>query len=123
MPQATLLDTPVSLDRRRVQRADQERDQRQAPRVPLDHTALVSVAGAPDQVLHGEIRNLSEGGTQVWLEQPMPPSTLVKIEYNDSLLLGEVVYCQQEQSGWLVGVQIEHGLFELTALATAMQGF
>jgi hypothetical protein len=33
------------------------------------------------------------------------------------------VYCQQEQSGWLAGVKIEHGLFELTALADAMRGF
>jgi hypothetical protein len=123
MQQATLLDTPVSLDRRRDQRADQERDQRQAPRVQLNHAALVSVVGEPNQVLHGEIRNLSEGGTQIRLDQPLPPFTLVRIEYDDSLLLGEVVYCQQEQSGWLVGTRVEHSLSGLVALATAMQRF
>ena len=121
MPQAMLRDAPVSIDRRRVQKADL--DQRQAPRLQLDQAALVSAVGTSNPVLHGEMRNLSEGGTQIRLDQPLPPSTLVRIEYNDSLLLGEVVYCQQEQSGWLVGVKIEHGLFELTALAAAMQGF
>jgi hypothetical protein len=69
------------------------------------------------------IQNVSEGGTQIWLDQTLPASTLVKIEYDDNLLLGEVIYCRREQSGWLVGVKIEHGLFELTALAAAMQGF
>lgn len=119
MPYAMLVDEPVSLDRT----VDRGSDQRQAERRQISHPAIVSVAGTPGQVLHGVIRNVSEGGTQIRLDQTLPSSTLVKIEYDDNLLLGEVIYCQQEQSGWLVGVKIEHGLFELTALARAMQGF
>ena len=119
MPHATLVDESVSLDRR----LDPDPDQRQAERRQISHPAIVSVAGTLDQVLHGMIRNVSEGGTQIRLDQPLPPSTLVKIEYDDNLLLGEAIYCQRDQSGWLVGVKIEHGLFDLTALATAMQGF
>jgi len=34
-----------------------------------------------------------------------------------------VVYCQPERSGSLIGLRIEHGLFGLTQLARAMQGF
>jgi hypothetical protein len=79
--------------------------------------------GALTHILQGEIRNVSEGGTQILLDEPLPPPTLVRIEYDDNLLLGEVVYCRQEQSGWLVGVRVEHGLFGLTALAVAMQRF
>lgn len=119
MPHTLLVDEPVSLD----QWIDRTADQRQAERRQISHPAIVTVAGTPSQVLHGVIRNISEGGTQLRLDQALPSSTLVKIEYNDSLLLGEVIYCQQEQSGWLLGVKIEHGLFDLTALAAAMQGF
>jgi hypothetical protein len=119
MPHATLVDEPVSLDRR----LDPGPDQRLAERRQISHPAIVSIAGTLGQVLHGVIRNVSESGTQIRLDQPLPPSTLVKIEYDDNLLLGEVVYCRQEQSGWLAGVKIEHGLFDLTALAAAMQGF
>jgi hypothetical protein len=119
MPYATLVDEPVSLDRR----LDQKPDQRLAERRQISHPAIVSLVGTTNQVLHGMVRNVSEGGTQIRLDQPLSPSTLVKIEYEDNLLLGEVVYCQQEQSGWLAGVKIEHGLFELTALAAAMQRF
>ena len=119
MPYPTLVDEPVSLD----QKLDQRPDQRQAERRQITHQAIVSLVGAPSQVLQGTIRNLSEGGTQIRLDEPLLPSTLVKIEYEDNLLLGEVIYCQQEQSGWLVGIKIEHGLFELTALAAALRGF
>jgi hypothetical protein len=48
---------------------------------------------------------------------------VVRIEYNDNLLLGEVVYCQREQAGWLVGTHAEHALFGLTALARALSEF
>jgi hypothetical protein len=127
MPQTTLLDAPVSLDHSRDQSSDHGSkpllDQRQTERHQLSHPAVVTVIGALGRILHGVIRNLSEGGTQIRLDEPLPPSTLVKIEYDDNLLLGEVVYCNQEQSSWLAGVRVEHGLFELTALARAMQGF
>ena len=102
---------------------DRTVDQRQAERHEFSHPAKVSAVGTPDQILHGDIRNLSEGGTQVRLDEPLPPFTLVRIEYDDNLLLGEVVYCEQEQSGWLVGLRIEHGLFGLKALSDAMQSF
>jgi hypothetical protein len=118
MPHATLVDEPVSIDRE----LDQRQDQRQVERRQISHPAIVSVVGRPSQDLHGMIRNVSEGGTQIRLDEPLPPGTLVRIEYDDNLLLGEVVYCQREQS-WLAGVRVEHGLFHLTALAAAMREF
>ena len=119
MPYATVVDQPVSLD----QRLDPAQDQRQTERREIVHPAMVSLLGTTHEVLHGMIRNVSEGGTQVQLDEPLSPSTLVKIEYEDNLLLGEVIYCEPAQYGWLVGVKIEHGLFELTALAKVMQNF
>jgi len=98
-------------------------DLRQTERRGLSHPAMVTVLGTVVQVLHGEIRNISEGGTQIRLSEPLAPSTLVRVEYDDNLLLGEVVYCQSERSGSLIGLRIEHGLFGLTQLASAMQGF
>jgi hypothetical protein len=121
MPQATLQDAPASLARRGVSRPDP--DQRRTPRIQIAYPAQVTVVGSTGRILHGVIQNISEGGTQLRLDEPLPPSTLVRIEYEDNLLLGEVVYCQDEESGWLAGVRIEHGLFGLSTLAVAMQGF
>jgi hypothetical protein len=105
------------------QSVDQSVEQRQTERQELSQFAIVSVVGTPARVLQAEIRNLSQGGTQIRLGEPLPPFTLVRIEYADNLLLGEVIYCRQEQCGWLVGLRVEHGLFGLTALADTMQAF
>ena len=96
---------------------DQQPDQRQAARHQLRQAATVSVFGTPGPAICGEILNVSEGGAQIWLDQPVRYASLVRVNYNDNLLLGEVVYCQQEEAGWLVGIRVEHALFGLTALA------
>jgi len=70
--------------------------------------------------IRGEILNISEGGIQIWLNQALGYASLVRIEYDDNLLLGEVVYCRQERAGWLVGINVEHALLGLNALARAM---
>jgi len=112
-PQTVIVAEPSALD--------QQPDQRQAQRHPLSQSATVSVFGDPNRLCHGEMRNLSEGGTQIWLDQPLRYASLVRIDYNDNLLLGEVVYCQREQAGWLVGIRVEHALRGLTALARALR--
>jgi hypothetical protein len=88
---------------------EQQADRRQTPRQQLSQSAVVSVLGT-GQVLHGEIRNLSEGGSQILLHEPLHLASSVKIEYADKLLLGEVVYCRQEQAGWLLGIRVERAL-------------
>lgn len=110
-PQAMVMDAPAATEQR-----GSERHQIILP-------CLVTIVEPPGQRVSGKILNLSEGGTQIRLEQPLKPSTLVQIDYDDNLLMGEVIYCRQDQSDWLAGVRIEHGLFGLTALAEAMRGF
>lgn len=93
-------------------------DQRQAQRHEVNQPVVVSVLGTPSQVFHGEIRNISEGGIQLLLDQPVQYGSLVTIDYDDNRLLGEVVYCQKEQAHWLVGARIEHALLGLATLAS-----
>src|ERR1700704_6431050 len=111
--QTMVMDAPSAHDQ-------QQPDQRQAQRHQLSQSAIVSVFGTASLVLHGEIRNVSEGGTQIWLDQPLRYASLVRIDYDDNFLLGEVIYCQQEQAGWLVGIRVEHALLGLTPLARAL---
>lgn len=112
-PQTMAVDSPIT--------PAQQLDQRQAQRHPRSQSANVSVLGTAGQV-PGEIRNVSKGGTQLQLGQPLRPGSLLRIEYDNYLLLGEVVYCQQEQNGWVMGIRVEHSLSELNALADAMRG-
>lgn len=111
--QTMVVDTPITLD--------QQPDQRQAQRQQFSQSAIVSVLGTASQVLQGEIRNVSKRGTQLYLDQPLATGSLLRIEYDNNLLLGEVVSCQQEQAGWVVGIRIEHALSGLAALADALR--
>jgi hypothetical protein len=111
-PQTVVVDAPIALD--------QQPDQRQAQRHQLSQPASVSILGTVSQLVQGEIRNVSKGGTQLQLSQPIGIGSLLRIEYDNNLILGEVVYCQQEPTGWIAGIRIEHTLSGLTALADAM---
>jgi hypothetical protein len=113
-PQTIVVDAPITLD--------QQPDQRQTQRHQLGQSAIVNVLGTASQALQGEIRNVSKGGTQLQLPRPIAIGSLLRIEYDNSLILGEVIYCAQEQSVWVAGIRIEHALSDLTALANAMRG-
>ncbi|MDP8990090.1 MAG: PilZ domain-containing protein [Acidobacteriota bacterium] len=112
------VDAPIGLGLQSDQRQSDQRqsDQRQTQRREINQPAIVTVLGTAGQIFHGEVRNVSEGGTQILLGQPVGYGSLVTIDHDDNRLLGEVVYCQKEQAGWLVGVRIEHALFGLATL-------
>jgi hypothetical protein len=97
---------------------EQQPDRRQAPRQQLVQSVIVSILGT-DQQLHGVIRNFSEGGVQILLDQPLRIPSPVKIEYAGKLLGGEVVYCRQEQVGWLLGIRVGSALSGVTDRSNA----
>jgi hypothetical protein len=97
---------------------EQQPDRSQTPRQRLSRAAVVSVLET-GQLLRGEIRNFSEGGAQILLDQQLRVTSPVKIECAGKLLLGEVVYCRQEQAGWLLGIRVGTALSGVTDLAHA----
>jgi nitric oxide reductase large subunit len=113
-PQTIVVDAPIALD--------QQPDQRQSQRHELSQSAVVCVLGTTPQILQGEIRNVSKGGTQLQLGQALGIGSLLRVDYANNLLLGEVVYCQQVPTGWIVGLRIEHTLSGLSVLADAVRG-
>ncbi len=109
-PGAVDADLPPSLE--------QQPDRRLTPRQELDQSVVVSVLGT-DQLLHGVIRNFSDGGVQILLDQQLRAASLVKIEHAGKLLAGEVVYCRQEQGGWLLGFRVGEVSSGVTGLSDA----
>jgi hypothetical protein len=107
--QTMVADSSIVLDPQTDRRDDQRRQ--------LDQSATVSILGAASEILHGEIRNIGKGGAQIRLDQPLQYASIVAIDYDDNRLLGEVVYCEKAQTGWLVGIQVEHALLGLATLA------
>jgi hypothetical protein len=97
----------------------QQPDRRQTARQQLSQSVVVRVSGT-DQPLHGVMRNFSEGGVQILLDQPLRIPSPVKFEYAGKLLAGEVVYCRQEQAGWLLGIRVGSALSGVTDLSKAV---
>jgi hypothetical protein len=111
-PGAAVADLQLSLE--------QQPDRRQAQRQQVSQSVVVNVLGT-DQLLHGVIRNFSEGGAQILLDQPLGIPSPVKIEYAGKLLAGEVVYCRQEQAGWLLGIRVGNALSGVTDLSNTVR--
>ncbi len=47
----------------------------------------------------------------------MPAGGAVRIDWNNSLALGEIRYCVREGTWHVLGVEMEHSLPDLTSLA------
>jgi len=95
-------------------------DRRQKERFKVRSNAVVTVLGI-DVQFDGWLVNYSEGGAQLKLDRSVPIAALVKIECLDFFLLGEVVYCHGAPDHWVVGVNVEHGLYGLEALGDAFR--
>jgi hypothetical protein len=46
--------------------------------------------------------------------------TALKIEVDDCLFLGEVIYCREDEASFYVGVELEQALYGLRELARSL---
>jgi len=98
-------------------------NQRREPRFPLDRPVAVTVFGPPDTRVEARIRNAAGRGLGLELAAPMATGTALKIELEDSILLGEVIYCRGQEGAWYAGVELVHALYGLVELASVMRGY
>jgi hypothetical protein len=103
-------------------------NQRRETRVPADHvvtdqSVAVTLFGEPDIRLRGRVRNISGRGIGLEMEVPVAAGTALKVELDDALLLGEVIYCRPNESVFYVGVELEHSLCGLGELSRIVSSF
>uniref|UniRef100_Q01SY4 Type IV pilus assembly PilZ n=1 Tax=Solibacter usitatus (strain Ellin6076) TaxID=234267 RepID=Q01SY4_SOLUE len=87
-----------------------------------DRSVAITVFGEPDMRIRGRIRNISGRGIGLETEVPVAAGTALKVELDDGLLLGEVIYCRADGPVFYVGVELEHalcGLGELSLMVNA----
>lgn len=95
-------------------------DRRQSDRLKVETNAELTILST-DVSVRGWLMNVSDGGAQIRIDRSFPVSGLVKIECSDFFLLGEVVYCEADRDQWVLGVNVEHGMYGLKALADAIR--
>jgi hypothetical protein len=100
-------------------------EQRSEPRFDENQPVRVTVLREPQRELGGRIENVSGRGLRIVLDEPIADCEVVKLEWDGTLLLGEVCYCEREPGGYGVGLKLEHALFdthELARLARKLAG-
>ncbi len=98
-------------------------NQRREPRIQVDQSVAITIFGEPDLMLWARIKNLSGWGIGLSLQGPVAAGTALKIELEDAMLLGEVIYCRQDGDSFYVGVALEQALNGLAELSRAVAVF
>lgn len=98
-------------------------DQRHEPRFVADQSVVVTVLGDHETQHRAKIRNASGRGLAIEIPSAVPPGTALKIELEDSIVLGEAVYCQGGHGPYLLGVELDQVLCGLTELGKRLQEF
>jgi hypothetical protein len=84
---------------------------------------VITVLGEHETQQNARIRNASKRGLAIEAESMVPAGTALKIEMDDSILLGEVVHCKAEGASYLLGVELDQVLCGLTALGRRLETF
>jgi hypothetical protein len=98
-------------------------ENRREDRVPVEQPIVLAILGDPEIRLAAKVKNVSLRGLGVLSEQPAPPGACVKIEFGDSIFLGEISYCSQTEQGYFSGVRLTQVLSGLAALSKMAEAF
>jgi hypothetical protein len=92
-------------------------DRRSEQRLTADQLAQVTLLGASDSRFLARILDLSGRGMRLLVDRALSPGSLVKVEAEDVLILGEVCYSLASNPGFEVGLELQHSLIGLRELA------
>ncbi len=83
----------------------------------------VTILGPLESRHTAVVKNASGRGLALQMPAPVSPGTALKIELEDSVILGEAVYCRTDPDSHLVGVELDQVLCGLTELGRKLQEF
>jgi hypothetical protein len=92
-------------------------DSRQEARLEVDQEVAVTLLGDVETTFTGKIVNISGRGLCLASRETLPAGAALKIELADTLILGEVIYCRAQESGFHAGIALEQALYHTRDLA------
>lgn len=98
-------------------------DRRREPRFETSTRVRVTLLGDDEVALDGRMVEISDCGMRLMLDRPLPVSAAVRVDYDDTLLLGEVCHATQQGEDYVVGLALDQVLHELTKLNQLAQAF
>lgn len=97
--------------------------ERREPRFEIDQSIWITVFGEPDIQLPARIVNVSGRGIGLAMDGPVAAGSALKLEWEDTLLLGEVIYCRQDRESFYLGIELEQSLAGLAELGRSLRSF
>ena len=97
-------------------------ERRRYPRFRQNEAVSVTMLGKDSHLVKGVIVDASQSGLRLWSPELLAAGTLVKMESEDTLLLGEVCYAQPAAAdfalgpGFLMGLELSRALYGLSEL-------
>src|SRR4051794_33686010 len=98
-------------------------EQRREPRFRSDQPVVVTVLSEPIVRLDGRVKNASGRGLGVVTREPVQPGAAIRIDLEDSMVLGEAIYCRSDRDGHFIGIELDQMLVGLTELGRTLSGF
>lgn len=98
-------------------------EQRREPRFEADQWVMVTVLAAKPTRMRARVRNASGRGLGLITSAPVPAGSAIRIEIDDSLVLGEAIYCRSDQNTHFVGVELDQVLVGLTELGRKLSAY
>jgi hypothetical protein len=98
-------------------------EQRREPRFHNDQRLTLTVLNDPQVRIAAFVRNTSGRGLGLFSTDPVVPGAAIRIEIDDSIVLGEAVYCRSEQTGYFICIELDQVLVGLTELARNLAAF
>lgn len=91
-------------------------DRRQSPRLPAEDSVVLTCLSAdptPSAPRAARIVERSDYGMRIEITEPIAPSTLVRLDLADTLVLGEVAWCAKVGDHHEIGLRMEQSLQHL----------
>src|SRR5690348_4724171 len=98
-------------------------EQRREPRFQADQPVVVTVLRDPQIRMEAWVKNASGRGLGLVMAQAVPPGAAIRIEIDDSIVLGEAIYCRRERDGHFIGIELDQVLVGLTELGRNLASF
>ena len=98
-------------------------DKRREPRFQADQPVIVTVLSEPPIRMDARVTNASGRGLGLVTPAPITPGAAIRIEMEDAFVLGEAIYCRDDQAGHFIGVELDQVLVGLTELGRNLAAF
>ena len=90
-------------------------------RFPSDLRVRITDLEGGTGEMEGTLLNISESGICVCLQAPKPTDSLVKLEFADTVLYGQIAYCHEEDGKYRTGIAVERVLVRASDLTNILE--